>query len=745
MNKFETLFEEFVKSPDYPQYNKEGFDYAQREIRKYLRTINDRQLSWEKIRREANRYQSKKYASQVMMLWVLFTIEIDRVGLLNDKYKGLFVKYKKSVTEYTLGTFKGKLEALRSPDFGPCSVVVTPRRKEVTGREKCRIFVIPGLTEEQHSFIMNYLSSMADEMMVARLTRGGIEMFSILFETGTLFCDFKKYKDDTFEEQFREIAKRIPDDPMYACSKRTKQNACLSELINLYNWIENSLDEETRRSNFKIYTLEVLKYQYFITAVKSGYKVVNYSIYENPPEVDKIIINPKNTFLHQNAEADKITNLDVSGITNDFLRKWVRECYWFDDNHIISTRTKQYSPIFEFVAIIDKKFKKTEKPKISVDDVLSFKASCVSQNTLDSTVARKLSFVKYFLNFLNENHYLEIDQLLFRLLIHHDNESNAYKETYTNAEIKQLLEAYKDSYEKCKDLDRKLLYTLYYYVIAIQSISEMRVSTILNLKTNCCYKTLDRNKLSEYKVVVQSKGSGSGVEEYNITRYVKGLIDEVKSLTDEFRKTVVGVEKEYLFIYRRHNRKVPGILRQDNLSTYHRNICKKYGIRCLRLGAIRNYYQQQVSNYVSKNGDDPMMIERLSKHGINVHIQHYDTVDIKDFCQRFYQVEIGSIELKGRVEENNNKPKENTVAYGCGHCELSKCILKGNLECLMCDKFVTTLDCIPFFEQEISRIDQMILNQPLQHEKEFLNNKKRLNVAYLTKLYELEAEINGNN
>ena len=62
----------------------------------------------------------------------------------------------------------------------------------------------------------------------------------------------------------------------------------------------------------------------------------------------------------------------------------------------------------------------------------------------------------------------------------------------------------------------------------------------------------------------------------------------------------------------------------------------------------------------------------------------------------------------------------------------------------MCNNFVATLDCIPQFEKEIEIIDKKILEEPLQHEKEFLINKKRLNVAYLAKLYKLEEENNAN-
>ena len=186
------------------------------------------------------------------------------------------------------------------------------------------------------------------------------------------------------------------------------------------------------------------------------------------------------------------------------------------------------------------------------------------------------------------------------------------------------------------------------------------------------------------------------------------------------------------------------IVRQDALSVYHKKICNENNIRYLRLGAIRNYYQQQVSDYVTQNGDDPMLIEKLSKHGINVHIQHYDAVDIKAFCEKYYNIEIGNIKLKGKIEKENLEDEHKTVAHGCGHCDSDKCVLSGNLDCLMCDKFVTTLDCIPHFENEIKLIDELIVRQKIVHEKEFLIAKKKLNVAYLTKLYELEEKINGN-
>lgn len=742
MNKIEKLFSSFIETQSFETGKDNGYKSAINTIRKTLPDMNPTP-SWADIYAEMVKTEHRKNASQVMIIWLLFSVCLDKNGLLSGKNKGLFAKNADAIEDYATSTFVGKVAVIRDENFNPLSVVKPERKTPPKPQEKNRIFVIKSLTEQEFDFIMLYLSSIDDNWRESRLRKGLIDAICALSAGHLLPTNINEYNDSLFEQQFDLIQKLIPNEKKNKHDRQTMAASCTSELINFYIWIQNALDEKARNDNFKVYTLSVLKYQYLVSCLCSGYTVVNYSIYDNPPRSDKWILNPQKMMLHETAEADKITSLDLTIIKNKYLRQWVKECYWFDDTHGINNRTKEYRPIFDFIAIIDEKCENDQQPKIEVDDVLSYKALCMSRNTQDSTVSRKLGFVRYFLNFIKNKGYFDVDELLFRLLIHHDSDSNPYKETYTKEEIKQLLDAYRDSYEKCEDEDRSLLYALYYYVIAIQSISEMRISTILNLKTDCLVKTLDRKQNSEYKVVVQSKTSGKDFEEYNITKYVKSLIDEVKALTSDVRASASGVEKEYLFIYRRRSHRIVGIVRQDALSVFHKNVCNEYGIRQLQLGAIRNYYQQQVSNYVVENNGDPMMIERLSKHGINVHIQHYDTVDIKDFCQRFYQVEIGSIEIKGRVEEKNDKPKRNDVAHGCGHCSLEKCVLTGNLECLMCDKFVTTLDCIPFFEKEIASIDKMILKQPLQHEKEFLNNKKRLNVAYLTKLYELEANING--
>ena len=745
MNKYEKTFEEFLETTTHePIKNntRDTYMYPIRNARNTLKALkNTDSVTWDFIYNEihSNYKASKKLHATNLILWVLYAIKLDEKGYLKGSLNGQLVQNAEAISSYIFNPKSNKIDVFESENFNPFSIILAPIKIKTKNRGN-HVFVIKNITMQQHKFILQYINSIPDKSLDSKLKQGLPRFFNLLVCNNCLYTDFESYNDEKFFQQFKIIKTTTQKE----YSNPHFQHKAFVELIYFFRWIQSNMEKNIRKKCFTKITPEVLKNQYLINLLLNGYEIVNYSIYEEPPKSDKWILQGQQMSMHQTAKADKLTQFDVSKLKNKHLKQWVKECYWFDTSHSLGKRNTMYNIIFDFLGPIDARIDDYELPQITKEDILSFKALCASKDVTDTNIAYKLGAIKFFLNFIEDKGYIVIEELIYRLLSYHDSRNNSYKETYTKEEIKQLLAAYKDSYNNCKDEDRQRLYILYYYIIAIQSLSEMRVSTILNLKTDCLVKTLERNGQDEYKVVVYSKTSGREPDEYNITHYVKSLIDEVIGLTADLRNKANGIANDYIFIYRRNSRKSIAIVRQDALSKYHKDICAKYGIRQLNLGTIRNYYQQQVSEYVAKKGDDPMLIERLSKHGINVHIQHYDTVNITDFCELLHEVEIGSIELKGDVQGTNDKPAEATVAKGCGHCSQPTCALAGNLDCLMCSNFVATLDCIPQFEKEIEWINEQILNEPLQHEKEFLINKKRLNVAYLAKLCKLEVEVNAN-
>lgn len=743
MNKYEKTFENFLETTTYEpikKYTDNNYKYPiqhARETLKMLKSTNN--ITWEFIYNEISKKRKKGLKTRYLITWVLYAIELDKKGYLKGALAGQLSQNAEAIATCVCSNRHDKTPIFYTKEFNPFSIILTPI--QTLKKKNNSVIIIEGLTFQQNQFILKYLDSPSASRV--RTLHCFTHLLNSLVSNNCFYSNIDSYNDELFFQQFETIKLIVPKDKKQDYGN-PKRNA-LIELIYFYNWIQSNMDANVRKNAFRKVTPEILKFPYLVNLLLNDYEIVNYSIYEEPPKSEKWIIQGQQMSLHKTAEADKLTTFDVTILKNQYLKRWIKECFWFDTSHHISSRSKDYNILFTFLKPIDDRSSDDEIPQFTKEDILTFKAKCMENGHVDSTVARKLAMVRFFLNFIDYKGYMTIDELTYRFLAHHDSKNNSYKETYTKEEIKQLLDVYKNSYENCENKDRKILYTLYYYIISIQSLSEMRISTILNLKTDSVVKTLERNGQDEYKVIVYSKASGREPDEYNITRYVKKLIDEAITLTADVRNESTGIEKDYVFIYKRYcNRKAISILRQTSLCAYHKNICSEHGIRQLSLGAIRNYYQQQVSIYVTNNGDDPLLVERLSKHGMNVHIQHYDTVDIKDFCQRQHQVEIGSIDLKGSVQETNDKSIEATVANGCGHCSQPTCVLAGNLDCLMCGNFVATLDCIPQFEKEIELIDEQILKEPLKHEKEFLNNKKRLNVAYLEKLYELEVEVNAN-
>lgn len=745
MNKYEKIFEEFLKTTSYAPIKNITREYSKpiKGVKNRLHSLTDADdITWEFIYNEFFKYKDYEKSAHYI-LWILYTIELDKQKCLKGHLSGKISQNAEAIKAAISSSIKNKKNIFMTLNFNPNSLVLTPIKRNVLGMDTNVVFVVEGLNFQQNCFITQYINTMSASTLNSKLGHHFPLLFEVLANSNCLYSEIQFYNDDTFFEQFKTIDRNISNKK--TTSGFSLKKYILGELVLFYKWIQTNLNKSSRESTFKKITPEVLKMPSLVKYLLSGYEIVNYSIYEEPPHGEKWLIQGHQISLHKTSEADKITKFDVSIIKNKYLKQWIKECFWFDTSHHINNRSKEYNTLISLLCSIDKKVCHNALPEITIDDILEYKAKCVGENCSDGAVSRKLGMVRFFLNYIEDKGYLSINELIYRLLSHHDSKNtNKYKVAYTKEEIKELLAAYKLSYESCKDSDRKLLYKLYYYIIAIQSVTEMRISTILNLKTDCLIKTLERNGQNEYKAVVYSKASRRDPDEYNITYYVKSLIDEVIQLTADLRKESTGVEKGYVFIYKRHNRRAISIVRQDGLSWYHKQVCKQYKIKQLQLGAIRNYYQQQVSEYVSSRGDDPMLIERLSKHGINVHIQYYDAIDIQDFCQKFHQVEIGSIALKGNIQKTSNAHAKSVVANGCGHCSSPKCALVGNLDCLMCNNFVATLDCIPQFEKEIEIIDKKILEEPLQHEKEFLINKKRLNVAYLAKLYKLEEENNAN-
>lgn len=155
---------------------------------------------------------------------------------------------------------------------------------------------------------------------------------------------------------------------------------------------------------------------------------------------------------------------------------------------------------------------------------------------------------------------------------------------------------------------------------------------------------------------------------------------------------------------------------------------------------------EKVTRAVGAKGDvSKSVIEAASRHSASVHFQNYVDLDINQICLNMYGITVGTTELKGVVALSNPEAtKANTVLNGRGHCTAASCEDKTMCDCLMCRRFKTTPDCIPFFEKEIKALEVRIYDSTVDEERKFLTAMKALNLKYLVALYEKGKEMSKN-
>lgn len=606
-------------------------------------------------------------------------------------------------------------------------------------RSNAYMVYIPNADETMYNFMNGYFDFIKEFIQGKAYNKWGVfRMVNIVFANyqGNLSRP-EDYNDNTFIEQFNIITKHFVFSPTK--SKSSKQ-IIYGQLVGFYLYIQRVLDPKIRDTNFKLYDSTILKYQNLNYALNNGYTVVNYNIYGSVPEQDKLLINPKDMKLRGSGNIDHPIMFDVTPVANRTLRKWVKECFWFDMNHNFSTRPKKYSPLIKFLSLVANRIGKAALPKFSLEDVLTYKQQLFTSNITNAAISGKLSMVRFFFKYLEKKNYIIIDPLLYRMLQHVDNPDHPYTEAFTKEEIHALSDAYRQYADENSNTIYGILYQQYYYIFQILCASNIRLSNLLETKVDSLKPTLTRNYTTEYVLEIKSKTSGDGMTRYNITNYVKELIVEVSKQSAELRSIAMGPEKDYIFIYQRSSYNAISFISATSFRLFHKKMCKNAKVRILPVGAIRNFYEQTAGKELQKIGYPTGLVEAVTGHTVNVQNKYYDKLDIVEFCERFYTVEIGSIHIAGQIKASDDASDTQTVMDGCGHCELDHCLLKGNLECFMCEHFVATIKNIPYFEQMVKQYDNAILSESMQHEKEFLNTKKSLCVAYLSRLYTLKEK-----
>lgn len=486
----------------------------------------------------------------------------------------------------------------------------------------------------------------------------------------------------------------------------------------------------------------------FYARYSEGYRYVPINPNEEIPTIDKWAISPNG--LEQNVASDKpehIGYIDFSRISDITIRNAAKVWFWNEAKSGFENRRRNTLYIIEFFEYRDSLrsmyFDKFVQARAGTDldlahtvlteEIVMYTNEWDDKLTSQSYNSRVVP-LKLFLQYMNDNDIYKTEIAAFEYLI------SAGRGTKVSQEI---LPVPKDEFEKLiTELERNAknnpLHMLYYIVFCLNTLTPLRISSILDLDYDCMVE----KSRGIYALEVKVKTSDGDNKAIQISKEVKRLVEVAVSLTTESRSKAPENQKHYLFLV--NNQK--GIYRSipsRSYAKYLHDCCDKAGISRYSAQNLRKtYYTTLVENAI-KNNVSLMSLKELTGHAnVDTTENYYVKEGIRNYLEATYGVEIGTMPVIGTVATDYPEAKhEDIVNDGCGYCRNPECNVLGTANCLMCKGFITTPKHITQFEEALTILTKQIVNNENPHDKEHLYAVKRLYAAYLEQLYMRKEEI----
>lgn len=478
--------------------------------------------------------------------------------------------------------------------------------------------------------------------------------------------------------------------------------------------------------------------KYFV----NGYRYVPLNPNEPVPSIDLWAISPNG--LEQTTATDKpehLRYLNFTRISNPTVRQAAKQWFWSEAKAGFENRCRNALYIMEFFEYretlrsmyLDKFVQVRSETDLDTantvltEEVVMYTNEWNEKLTSQSYTSRMVP-LKLFLQFMNDNGIYKTEVAAFEYL------DTGGKGTKPKQEI---LPVPKDDFMKLiAKLEEKAqnttLHMLYYIVFCLNTLTPLRISSILGLDDNCL---VEKSK-GIYALEVKVKTSDGDEKDIQISKEVKRLVEVALSLTKETRNNAPAEQKHYLFLVNNQKdfyRSIPS----RSYAKYLHDCCNEVGIpRYSAQNLRKTYYTNLVENAI-KNNVSLMSLKELTGHAnIDTTENYYVKENIRNYLEATYGVEIGNMPVVGTVATDYPEAKhEDIVNDGCGYCRNPECNVLGTANCLMCKGFITTPKHIAQFEEAINILSQQIVDNENPHDKEHLYAVKRLYAAYLEQLY----------
>ena len=478
---------------------------------------------------------------------------------------------------------------------------------------------------------------------------------------------------------------------------------------------------------------------------KEGFRVIYLNKYDPIPTLDKWVLSPNGYEKYTTTmKENDFLILDFSRVESVEIKKYLKEWAIYKVKSMKSLKGSMNNLFlyFEFCKNIDKnkilkiKDDHYKDSLIKKNEVIMFLKYIKDKGYKQYTLNGYSAALAKFINYLIERDE-KIDPMI-KTFLKIKKPKELKGQIIDKKDFKKIFDNLLSNIEVSEF--NKLMY-IYIYILAT---TNFRTSEIINLNRDCIIETMKKGDfkiVSRNKIMMTTKTSGGEKVEVNPSERCIELIKMAIKITEPIKERAPENIKKYIFIEKKNNGNI-GTISKDRFYRAFKKLLKEIGIE-------KNYtlydFRHTYMTNLFENCDINVALIASGHKDINTTIKHYIHTEIKDYLEAIYKVNIGNIKVNGSIVENlydkydKKDLKEITVKDGCGYCNGS-CIDNDKIDCLICKSFIVTVNRAPYLKRKIEQIDELIKKENLIHDKEHLVSIKKLYVAYLGEIFNLEKE-----
>lgn len=517
----------------------------------------------------------------------------------------------------------------------------------------------------------------------------------------------------------------------------------ISILVSFYLYIYNHYNSDLFVATNK-FSINALQRHNIARELTDGFEYVNYNPFDPIPEHNKWLLHYEgnegsNLSINKNAS----TLINFENIQCHEYRQLAKFYIW-NDNISMASRIKNLVSFRYFLNYVysiktgkELSFYSQKNADLSFtqEDIIAYKNHVELSKDSHLTKNHYMYDVRKILLFLHKHDVVHVDKSMKYHLSHSAYHAPNRANAIPNDELDAIAKIMKSNAEE------SILNSIYYTVFYILLETEFRVSQVLTLESDCINETYKTNQFTLHS---PTKYSPKEKVEQPITIYVKRQIDEIKKATEEYRhKSNRKKIKKSLFIAPSIRKNMYKLVTREEFNNYLKKCCKQLNLTEYTSSNLRDTHMTKSEEFAIRNSLSDRESSILTGHkSSDTTWNHYIDQEIKELLEAVHGIIIGNVNLEGKilVHRPEDLSNEDQVSNKCGFCSSTSCNDMTYLDCMMCTFFVTCLDRIPYFEEQIKIIDFKITQTAVPHDIKDLQNIKVLLAAYLEKLLILKGE-----